>query len=100
MKFFSNMSKKKIEIMKAGPGQFAVNVVSRTNADDISQSLSELRDADIATITFTMPAASASDFMLVQLLALLKKEGKHILCCWTDHEPSAPIQTIFESLIH
>lgn len=82
-----------------GGSECVVNVSGPLRVADIEQVLKNVATNYTGEVLLNLAAASGSDYLLVQLLALLRKEGHNVHVNWTDHKPSNTIHTIIETLL-
>ncbi len=99
MKYFSNMNNSAIFITRNQPGLCTVDFRSKPSAVELQTSLRELMANDVLAIKVNMPASLAAEFMLIQALAFLKKQGKTLSISWIDHAPTGTAQQIIQSII-
>lgn len=90
----------KISIVTDNDGYRKAEVSGKPGVHDVQHLLEEMSSAEINSLSISMPATAAQDFMLIQVLALLRKEGKTITITWTDHEPGSHLLETIKSLIH
>jgi hypothetical protein len=99
MKYFSNMSNAAISITMDRLGLCSVDFRSKPTTGELQASLYELIAHDVLEIRVTLTASLASEFMLIQALAFLRKQGKIISLVWSDHQPTGTAQQIIQSII-
>lgn len=93
------MSKQAITILKE-EHHVTISVQEKCTLPDIQAAFEVLGGNEVLAISVAMPASAASDFMLVQLLAYLRKLNKTITLSWTDHKPVAYLARLVNSVIH
>lgn len=80
-------------------GTCNVEVSGKPGVREIQNFFQAIKSEETTAISIAMPASSAYDFMLIQVLAAFKNEGKTITIQWTDHEPGPHLFTSIKSLI-
>lgn len=88
-----------IEINKDYTDHHLVTIVSQVSTSDIEKALTDLSDPSVQSIKFILKASDASEYLTIQMLALLRKEKKAISLEWADHKPSITILSIIESIV-
>lgn len=73
---------------------------SKTTIAQLSAILQKIDRTSATSLQVSLEASVANDYMLMQLLVFLKKEGKEIQIKWIDHEPSDYLQNMYTSLMN
>lgn len=79
-------------------GELAVSVQKKPHVEEINNALQALLGDEARAISVSLPASLATEFMLVQVLTFLRREGKTVSIRWNDHAPSTSMQQIIQSL--
>lgn len=93
------MSKPALTIAKE-EHKATVFIHEKCNLPDVQIAFESLSSNEVLAIAVSMPASAASDFMLVQLLAYMRKLNKTITLSWTDHKPAAHLAHLVHGVIH
>lgn len=88
-----------IQLNKENPDQHIVTITGPVTAIDIEKVMTDLVDESGQPIKFMLKSSNASDYLIIQLLAILRKEQKSISVEWVDHKPSITILSIIESVL-
>jgi len=75
-----------------------VQVTDKSTLAEIQTAFETLKANNIQTVEVSMPASSAADFMLIQVLSFLRKIDKSVSVSWKDHKPATFLVNLVQSL--
>lgn len=80
-------------------GNARLSVHDKCGLPEIQYAFDSLSRSEVHTIEVSMPGSAASDFMLIQLLAYMKKINKKVALSWTDHQPATHLTHLIHKVI-
>jgi len=91
--------KQSVTIAKEGD-KATLAIHEKCNLPDLQDAFESLSGNEVQAIAVEMPGSAASDFMLIQLLAYLRKLNKTVTLTWTDHKPATHLAHLIQTVIH
>lgn len=80
------------------PGRYKVTIQPKPSSETLRNLIRSVMNDDVQSILFSMPAALATEFRVVQLLAILHKQGKEVSIEWNDQAPTGPVHQIISAI--